>query len=197
MGLTEVKSFRCQTANGMQQSRWERKERGELGGNKWPEVPRAGWGAGIGLRSTIWEPTFPWGIFSYLWSLCRHKWIRTHFPYPHSSCFYSRETTAILAMTSNCQRSESCASFTSQGSVLGLRTAPTCMISFAVSSILVALGCSSWGSHWAASFFCPFEPLFELSTCSPKKARRQPLPFPFLSKSKFQGQLCRPELALK
>lgn len=119
------------------------------------------------------------------------------FPDPHSSCFYSRETIAILAMTSNCQRSESCASFTSRGSVLGLRTAPTCMISFAVPPILVAL--CSWGPHWAASFFCPFEPLSELSTCSPKKARTHPLPFPFLSKSEdlFQGQLCRPELVLK
>lgn len=53
-------------------------------------------------------------------------------PRPSLFCLSSRETTAILAMISNYRRSESCANFTSRASVLGLRTAPICMISFAV-----------------------------------------------------------------
>lgn len=51
----------------------------------------------------------------------------SYLPFPF---FSSREITVISATTSSYQRSENCASFTSPGSVPGLRTAPTCTISF-------------------------------------------------------------------
>lgn len=56
-------------------------------------------------------------------------------------CFSSREITVISVMTLSYRRSENCASFTSLDFVPELRTAPTCMISFGITSDLI------WGTE--------------------------------------------------
>lgn len=153
----------------MRQSRCERKDRDELGSKESGLSRRLRLGQGLCGEESFGSPLFHKGMCSCLWSHRRHKLIRTHFTNPYSVFSFSRETTVILAMTLSYRRSESCASFTLQGSVPALRTAPTCMISLAATSAGFALGCCSWGLSGQPSF-CPFYPLSELFTSSPEEA---------------------------